>query len=189
MGLRQLKLPGVELEDPEMLRICRWPGNRARWKWEPESMVGDEGSTPDSCVVLYWPYEMMNGKDVRNMAFTYGLGELDIGAAPSAPNEPESPGTALALSVPAYVQPNQPFVVTAYVWRAKKGDAVKLEVPPGLTLEQGESAEKTITVEGKRTQVFWKLRGGAGKYELKASSGKAQARPRSVEVKTASIFG
>jgi hypothetical protein len=187
MGLRHFTLPGVDLEDPELLRICRWPGNRARWEWKPEDMNGG-GSTPDSCVVLYWPYETMNGKDVRNMAFTYGLGQLDIGAAGADPGEP-TPGTALALSVPAYVQPNQPFVVTVYAWRAKKGDKVKLELPRGLKLVDEESVEKTITEDAGRTQVFWRVRGGAGKYELNATSGKAKAKPRVVEVKTASIFG
>jgi hypothetical protein len=129
----------------------------------------------------------MNGKDTRNMAFTYGLGQLDIGAGPT--DVPDKNTTALALSVPAYAQPNQTFVVTAYAWRVKKGDTVKLEVPRGLTLVEGDRAEKTIDKDAGRTQVFWRLSGGAGKYTLKASSGKAKARPREVEVKTASIFG
>jgi hypothetical protein len=113
----------------------------------------------------------------RNVAFTYGLGSLEIGGA-------------LALSVPSSVQPNSEFVVTAYVWDAKKGDKVKLIVPDGLKFASGESAVKTIEKEGKRSQVFWRLRSGrSGDYMLEATTDKDKSKPKKVIVKPASIFG
>jgi hypothetical protein len=184
LGLRNINLPRIQLEDVDMLRICRWPGNRARWDWEPEAMDADR-ENKDSSVVLYWPYLSMNAKDTRDVGFTYGLGVLDIGGAEAGPA-----GTVLALSVPASVPPETDFVVTAYVWRASKGDMVKLELPAGLKLAKDETDEKTIEEGGSRSQVFWHVRSGStGKYTLKAESGKAKAKPKQVVVKTTSIFG
>jgi hypothetical protein len=184
MGLKNIKLPGVDLEDVELLRICRWPGNRqAQWDWKPLPM-NEPADNKDSCVVLYWPYLNMNPGDERRMAFTYGLGKLDVGGLSGAG------GTSLALSTPASVQPGKEFVVTAYVWGARKGDKVKLELPRGLGLVSGEELEQTVEEEAARTQVFWKVKAGeAGTYTIEAASGKARARPREVVVKVLSIFG
>jgi hypothetical protein len=185
MGLRHLKLPGIKLEEMDKLLICRFPGQHAGWDWKPvESMQpsnsgGDKGDKPDSCVVMYWPYEVVNPGETRHVAFTYGLGSLDIGS-----------GGTLALSVPASVLPDTDFVVTAYVWNAVKGDKVKLKIPAGLKLANGESDEKTIEEAGARSQVFWHLRsGGGGEYTLEASKGKDKSKPKKVVVKATSIFG
>ncbi|MGH7171138.1 MAG: hypothetical protein ACRELG_12750, partial [Gemmataceae bacterium] len=136
--LRHFNLPKIDLEDMDKLLICRFPaGNpNAGWDISPvESMKpdskDDKKEKGDSCVVMYWPYKDLDPGEVRHVAFTYGLGSLEIGGA-------------LALSVPSSVQPNSEFVVTAYVWDADKGDKVKLIVPSGLRLAGGESAEKTI---------------------------------------------
>lgn len=185
LGLRNLRLPRTQLEDMELLRICRWPGNRARWDWDADPMNADK-ENKDSCVVMYWPYLSMNPKDRRDVAFTYGFGTLEIGPAGGGGEA----GPALALSVPASVPPQTDFVVTAYVWRAKKGDTVKLEVPTGLKLASSESNEKNIEEGGTRSQVFWHLRSGStGSYTLHATSGGAKAKPKQVVVKTTSIFG
>ena len=182
MGLR-LKLPGIKLDEMDRLLICRFPGHTAGWDIKPVSMKpdksGDKKEKPDSCVIMYWPYEIMNPKDTRHVAFTYGLGSLDVGGSDT-----------LALSVPASVLPDSDFVVTAYVWNANKGDKVKLIVPNGLRLAQGESEEKVVDESGARTLVFWRLHSsGTGEYELEASKGKAKANPKKVVVKAMSIFG
>jgi hypothetical protein len=181
--LRHFNLPGIDLDDMDRLRICRFPGNpNAGWdEWPVESMKPDakeeNRDKGDSCVVMYWPYKDLNPGETRHVAFTYGLGSLEIGGA-------------LALSVPSSVQPNSEFVVTAYVWDANKGDKVRLIVPSGLKLASGESAEKTIQEEGKRSQVFWRLRSGkSGEYTLEATTDKDKSKPKKVTVKPASIFG
>jgi hypothetical protein len=180
--LRHFNLPGIDLEDMDKLRICRFPDPNAGWgDWPMESMQPNEKDEHkdkgDSCVVMYWPYKDLSPGETRHVAFTYGLGSLEIGGA-------------LALSVPSAVQPNSEFVVTAYVWDADKGDKVKLSVPSGLKLASGESAEKTIEEEGKRSQVFWRLRSGkSGEYVLEAATDKDKSKPKKVIVKPASIFG
>jgi hypothetical protein len=182
MGLR-LKLPGIKLDEMERLLICRFPGHTAGWDIKPVSMKpdnsGDKKEKPDSCVVMYWPYMVMEPNDTRHIAFTYGLGELDVGGSDT-----------LALSVPASVQPDSNFVVTAYVWNAAKGDKVRLVLPDGLHLANGESKEKTIDESGARTQVFWRLRSGnTGEYELRAIKDNGKSNPKKVVVKATSIFG
>jgi hypothetical protein len=181
--LRHFSLPGMDLEDMDKLLICRFPGNpNVGWDLaavesiQPDSK-DDKKEKGDSCVVMYWPYKELNPGATRHVAFTYGLGSLEISGA-------------LALSVPSSVQPNSEFVVTAYVWDAQKGDKVKLIVPAGLKLAGGESAEKTIEEEGKRSQVFWRLRSGeSGDYMLEATTDKDKSKPKKVTVKPASIFG
>jgi hypothetical protein len=181
--LRHFNLPGMDLEDMDKLLICRFPGNpNVGWELAPVESIkpdstGDKKEKGDSCVVMYWPEKELNPAQTRHVAFTYGLGSLEISGA-------------LALSVPSSVQPNSEFVVTAYVWDANKGDRVKLIVPDGLKLAGGESAEKTIEEEGKRSQVFWRLRSDkSGDYMLEATTDKDKSKPKKVTVKPASIFG
>ena len=52
-----------------------------------------------------------------NVALTYGLGKLDI-------------TDQLALSAPAAAQPGREFVVTAYVYNAKRGRRSRSTCPP-----------------------------------------------------------
>jgi hypothetical protein len=182
MGLK-VSLPKVDLEPIERMLICRWPGNKETgWDWEPTAMNDPPDKAKDSCVALYWAYRNMNAEETRRMAFTYGLGDISIGGV--------SLGGGLAISVPNSVRADSEFVATAYVYNAKDDQKVKLILPDtGLTLAEGETAEKTIETPGKRTQVFWKLRAGkAGKYKLEAASGRVKAPPRQVNVNSSSIF-
>jgi hypothetical protein len=171
LGLRGIELPNLTLDEPDRLRICGFPGANAGWEWD----AADLGN--DSCVAVYWEPRDLEAGAARHLAFTYGLSKLEV-------------GDLLALSCPSSVLPNRGFVVTAYVWNARKGQKITLEVPEGLRLEDGESAAKTIEENAVRTQVFWRLKSGAeGTFTLEATSGKSKARPRPVEVKRSSIFG
>jgi hypothetical protein len=182
MGLKGIKLPGVGLEDVEWMRICRWPGNKdAPWEWEPEAMNLPVDQAKDSCVALYWAYRDMNPGEKREMAFTYGLGDLSIG-------EGAAQESRLALSVPAQVQPGRAFVVTAYVWNAKEGQKIRLHLPEGLSLVEGQKEEQTVEQTAARGQVFWKVRASdKGTYEVEATSGAAKATGQ-VKVRS-TIFG
>jgi hypothetical protein len=172
MTLRGIKLPGIDLNPPDRLLICRYPGNPAiKWDWTPQDMG------PDSAVAIYWDEQRLEPGKSRQVAFTYGLGTLDV-------------GDLLAVSTPSNVIPGREFIVTAYVYEAKKGQKVSLELPEGLILAGEETNEKTIEEESNRTQVFWKVKASAtGRYEIFATSGRARSRARVVEVRATSIFG
>jgi hypothetical protein len=174
INLKGIKLPGIDLVDPDKLRICSNPGVNAKWTWEMASgtPLGD-----DSAVAVYWPDSDLKSKETRHMAITFGLGTLDV-------------GDLLAVSAPSSVIPDREFHVTVYVWNPQKGQKVKLVLPGGLVLGSGESAEKTVEGGGTRTSVSWRVRGSRiGTFNLEATSGKARSRPRQVDVKSTSIFG
>jgi hypothetical protein len=185
MGLKGIRFPGVELEDPDKVVICRYPGNKeARWEWSYENMMTNDRDG-DSAVILYWQYRNMNREEERRMAFTYGLSEVSLtGVA--------GPGgmTQLALSAPGTVAPDTEFFLTAYVWGAKKGQTVTVTLPAGISLAAGQTRDKVIDEDGQRVQVYWKLKAGsAGQYEVEAASGGARTKPYKITVKATSIFG
>jgi predicted secreted protein len=182
LGLKGLKLPGVNLEEIDWMRICRWPGNKdAPWEWEPEAMNQPPDQARDSCVALYWAYRDVDPGEKRALAFTYGLSELSIGAGTTQESR-------MALSVPAQVQPGREFVVTAYVWNAREGQKVRLRLPEGLSLVEGQQEEQTVEATAARGQVFWKVRAAdKGTFEMEATSGAARARGQ-VKVRS-TLFG
>ncbi len=179
LGLKDLHLPGVNLEPLEEVMVTRFPDNyNQRWDVPLKSMK--EGK-PDSAVVLYWSIKEMDINEVRNMAFTYGLSQLDVAGGGNA---------ALALSTPSSVSPNTDFVVTAYVYNAAKEDEVQLVLSDGLTLAGGEAAKKTVEEGGKRATVYWHVHAGPqGVYKIEAISGGSRTRPHEVVVKSTGIFG
>jgi len=193
MGLKDIKLPGIELEDIEKMVIARWPGINAKWEWSPIQAMNDpDAGAPDSSVTLYWAYMEMNPKEKRHMVFTYGLSKLEIEAAPNDPTIVVQGRPVLAVSVPASVMPNKEFIATVYGWNLKKGDKVKLNLPAsGLSLAPGESLEKTVDQEGQRILLPFKVKSGTteGEFPIDASSGTIKAKPVNVKVKTLSIFG
>jgi hypothetical protein len=177
LQLRGLQLPDdIALLEPRLLRICRFPGGDPGWEWEPQDMRGAPEEKGDSCVVIYWPEITLEAGAVRHLAFTYGLGKLDI-------------ADRLALSAPVSVMPDREFVVTAYVYNGERGQEVKIDLPDGLVLGRGESEVKSVEQPGKRTQVFWRVRATReGTFEVKATSGRSLAK-RQVRVSARSIFG
>jgi hypothetical protein len=170
----------VTLEGPEWVRISNYPsgqgGFNAAWDWvlTPQDRARD---FTDSCVALYWETRTMRPGEVRYLAFTYGLSKLEV-------------GELLALSDPGRVQPNRDFELTAYAWNVTKGQKVRLDLPAGLRLAPGESAEKTVSADKAYERLTWKVRATQeGKYNVGVSSGGKKAS-RTVEVKgSSSIFG
>ncbi len=184
VGLRGIRLPEFGLlEAPERVVLCRYPGGEFRnpsmgWDWKPYDPIGGMG-TPDSCVAVYWEEKDLEPGEVRHVGYTYGLGTLAAGEG------------SLALSVPSTVYTGSDFFVTAYVYKARRGQKVSIELPEGLALAAGEGAEKTVEEDAARTTVSWKVRAGAdkGDFPVKARSDRAASRPAKVVVKGKSIFG
>ena len=184
LGLKDIRLPGITIDEPVKLVVCRYPQNPQQgWDWQYAPM--NAGDKPDSCVVLYWGEERVLKKGgTRHVGFTYGLSTLG-----QLPGSGTPAGGNLLLSVPDNVYENKEFVVTAYVYNAREGEKVTLELPDGLSLADGESAEKAVSETARRTTVFWKVKAGKkGSYDIKATSPKSKTSTE-VVVKGKSLFG
>ena len=126
LGLKGIVLPKMQLEPIIQMIICRWPGSETRWKLDNiRSIEGEGGEAGDSCVVLYWPERLMAPKEVRYMAFTYGLGKMSA-------TEGGTGKTQLAVTSGGSFQPGGLFTVTGYVKGAEPGQKISLDLPGGF---------------------------------------------------------
>jgi hypothetical protein len=169
-----LRIPDVE--PVERMVIAAWPGEKARWDWEPEAMNRDPRK-PDSSVALYWPEREMKPSEKRELGFTYGLGTLSAEGA-----------GGLALTVGGDFRPNQVFTVTAYLKKPQAGQIVRLSLPSALSLAPGVESEQEVTGGGEYTQVSWRVRAEAvGDYMLEATAAGNRATYR-VKIRPGTIY-
>ncbi|MGL4553329.1 MAG: hypothetical protein ACRC33_19355 [Gemmataceae bacterium] len=167
LGLRNIRWADVDPVEPAEVVIGQMSNNRA-WR-----ALGKD-ITDDSSVAVYWPEKDVRPKEVVGYAITYGVGSLEV-------------SNDLGLTAPGSVMPNREFTVTGYVYRAKAGQAVTLDVPAGLEVVGG--AEKEVAADGQ-ARVFWTVRAKReGSYEFSASSRGTRSKPVRVMVRASSIFG
>ncbi len=164
-----LKLPGYE--PLQKMILCRWPGNKDMgWETDPLQPMRIDTEKPDSCVVLYWPYEAMNGAATpRKMAFTYGLGSVSGAGGGDG---------KIALTTGGSTRPGREFTVTAYVKEPQEGQVIRLILPQSFALVQGHDAQKKVGVgSGNLAQVSWRVRSAErpGQYVIEAASGASRA--------------
>jgi hypothetical protein len=168
-----LKIKGYE--PIERMVICRWPQNsEARWggtgapgDWPYEPMDKNPNAK-DSCVVLYWQQVTMKPGEHRDLAFTYGLGRI---------SSDDSGGTRfngrMRLFVGNRTKVGKPITLFAYVKSTDASQRVTLQLPQGLTLMPGQSAEQTVPPPGKEgySQVTWRvLTARPGPYAVHADA-------------------
>ncbi len=177
MGLR---LKGME--SLHKLVICRWPQehgtSEARWDWEYQPM--NAGPEKDSCVVLYWDARDLKAGEKRAMGYTYGLGRI-ADEAEQAPMRLLAGGAA---------KTGRPFVLSFYIQGGKVGSKVKLRLPAGLALADGEKEEKIIQAHNIKdyAQVSWRvLAARVGRYTVKAVLDERETQ-QEVHVRESSIF-
>jgi hypothetical protein len=194
LGLKNIALKDVKLDPVDRVVVTHYQGgggsSEKRWDLDFEDIA------EDSCVAVYWNPKVLEPRDdkdpdqkrgdyARDLAITYGLGELAITETTVSQNG------ALAFSDPGPVPANGEFTLSAYVYNATADQRVKLDLPGnGLTLAPGESAVQAVPKAGKRVLVKWRLRAGAaGKYKVEASSGSIKTDPFDIVVKSLSIVG
>ena len=120
----------------------------------------------------------MAPQERRELAFTYGLGTIDVSGGASR----------LGLTAGGSFRPGGEFTVTAYVKNPKDMQTVKLTLPRGLSFVTGEEDEKAVEKGGAYTQVSWRVRGdAAGTRTIKATSAGAEART-TVRIREGGIF-
>src|SRR5205085_10060570 len=109
----------------------------------------------DSCVVMYWEPAQLGAGQYREVALTYGLGNVAIGAS-----------ARLGLTVGGAMLVNTDLTVVALVADPQPDQKVELVLPPGLTLTGGStptqvvqpSAEKNKDGRPLPSPVTWRVR-------------------------------
>jgi RNA polymerase sigma factor (sigma-70 family) len=175
-----LKLHG--LEPLSKVVICRWPGDQgggsASWEWPFEPMNADPQNR-DSCVVLYWNAMTVQPQDRRTLGFTYGLGRM----ADTADRAP------MRMLVSGSGKVGRAFVLTFYV-RGEVGETVRLQLPEGLLLAEGQKLEQVVAPPLERgcSQVSWRVEAlKTGRFIVRANLGRHDAKV-DIHVRENSIF-
>jgi hypothetical protein len=144
------------------------PANRVRLTAHPlsqkdEGLSKDRWDIPlasirdafDSAVVLYWEPAQLGAGQHRDLAFTYGLGNVSIG-----------PSAKLGLTVGGAMLVGSDLTVVALVADPQPGQTVELQLPPGLRLSSATPAVQTVTPSEERNKegrlrpspVTWRVR-------------------------------
>ncbi|HBI43648.1 MAG TPA: hypothetical protein DDY78_12485 [Planctomycetales bacterium] len=186
---------GSALAPPDRVTLGAWPNadlahkmrdRRCRQQetlWEVP--VYDISLLHDSAVVMYWnPKQVLPGAS-REMAFTYGLGDVAAGEG----------GGKLGLSVGGSFTPGGELSVTAYVNNPAPGQTVTLTLPDGFQLADGNSLTRPAPAldfpsASRQSPVTWTVKAGRpGDYTIKAESSNGAVQSKKVTIKSRSPFG
>jgi hypothetical protein len=181
IGLRLQGMP-----PPDRVQLSAWPDNRLGGACKDNGTLWTVPLHPihqlnDSAVVLYWePRPLLPGQS-REMAFTYGLGQV-------------AGKSDLALTVGGSFVPGGEFTLTAYVRDPKRNENLSLELPPGFTLVQGRSQAPVPPLPADRSTrvspVTWKIRAGVeGSHTLRVRSSTGNEQSQPIRIKARNIFG
>lgn len=131
--------PGLVFEPPHRMLLTAHPMVQQRdhpgvTKEAWEIPLASIKEAHDSSVVLYWdPKELPAGK-FRELAFTYGLGNVSIGNR-----------AKLGLTVGGAMLVGRDLTVVALVADPQEGQIVELlQLPPGLTLAKDSQAKQAV---------------------------------------------
>jgi hypothetical protein len=189
----ELNVRLASCEPLERLVICRWPDNsETRWDWPFRAMNDPPGREKDSCVAMYWADRAMKPREERTLGFTYGLGQI-YGESSGGSADGGGGGSAgkMRLLTAGSYKVGRAFTATLYVrGETLVGQKISLDLPPGLVLVDGQSAEQAVPRMGPEgyTQVSWRVRSErTGKFTLKANLAGADSR-REVNVTQSSLF-
>jgi hypothetical protein len=186
---------GGGLEPPDRVTLGAWPNMKlARLRRDPRCRqeqtmwdvpVYDISLLHDSAVVMYWNPKQVAPGASREMAFTYGLGDVAAGEG----------GGKLGLSVGGSFTPGGELSVTAYVNNPAPGQMVTLTLPEGFQLADGGSLTRPapaldFTSASRQSPVTWTVKAGRpDDYTIKAESSNGAAQSKRVTIKTRSPFG
>jgi hypothetical protein len=142
----QMNLKLSDMLAPDRVSLTHWPGfNYGAWDVRMENIV------EDSAIVLYWnPVDMKPGES-REMAFSYGLGNVK--------------GGKLGLTVGGTLAVNREMTVVAYVADPQPGETATLKLPDGFdflggspTTQPVPAAERGKDDKLRPSPVTWRIR-------------------------------
>jgi hypothetical protein len=142
----QMNLKLADNLAPDRVSLTHWPG-----PYFPNWEVKVQNIETDSAIVLYWnPKDLYPGEH-REMAFSYGLGNLK--------------GGKVGLTVGGTLAVGRDMTVVAYVADPKPGEKATLELPKGFELLSGYAAtqevppaEKGPNDKVRPSPITWRVR-------------------------------
>lgn len=144
-------------ERPVEVVLAHWPGAYAEYNYEQLAPFAS-----DSSIGLYYEIRPMEHGATRTIRFTYGLGSI---------SSTKTGNTRLSLTAGGPFRAGASFWLVALVQNAQDGQRVTLELPPGLSLADQETAEKRVELGRSYSQISWLVRispDRAGSAEIKA---------------------
>jgi hypothetical protein len=134
---------GKAFEMPDRVVLTNLGAQINQWDLQAIQAMGD------SAMGVYWGPKEIKGGAKRNIAYSYGQG--------IAPN-PESEGQ-VGVVLGGSFEPGKLFTISAMVQDPAPGQALTLELPPGMELVEGRERQPVPAVDDEgNTMVLWKAR-------------------------------
>jgi hypothetical protein len=153
-----LGLRGEGGDRPDEVVLTHWPGSDAAWDYNRAREFGR-----DTAIGMYYSPKPLSPSAVRRISFTYGLGML---------SSLRTRNPALALTAEGPFQSGGKFWVVSFVQEPRAGQRVRLELPPGLSLDPDHQPAKPVPTGTEYAQVSWLAqidRTRVGPAEIKAT--------------------
>ena len=154
-----MTLRGGDATPPDRVVISAWDGSDMPWEYlaslggegHPLHRHGVEGNDPDSAVAHYYDPQTLQPGETRTIVTFYGLGGI---------SSTETGNPTLSLTFARQVKEGDSFWVAAMVVNPSDGQTLRIELPAGLALADGETAEKRVTFSSGDafTQVSWQVK-------------------------------
>lgn len=162
------------IEPPTRVALCAWPnqalgvpgalGSMTRWD-VPVLPIRALPDRPDSAVVLYWDERVLEPGHTRVVAFAYGLGRVASTGLSAG---------QLALTANGVFRPGGEITITAYVADPQPGQTIRLVLPSGLRLLEGQEETKPVvrSTVGSYSPVTWRVRAErTGTFRVQVETG------------------
>lgn len=151
-----LTLRGGEATPPDRVDLAGWYDWDAEWDiiasvggvGTPLRRGGARSGEPDSAVGLYYQPVTLQPGESRTIVTFYGLGAI---------SSTSSGNPSLSLTFARQVTVGNSFWVVAMVVNPVDGQTVRLNLPPGLSLSAGHTAEQDVVFnpDDHFTQISW----------------------------------
>jgi hypothetical protein len=192
-----LRLAEPILDQPTRVTLGAYPSpglskfiaDARRFKFQQEMTEWDVpvvpiktlASNPDSAVVIYWDAKELAPGKSREMAFTYGLGQV-------------TGKSKLALTAGGSFVVGGEFTVTAYIKDPRPDQKVTLILPEGFSLVDGDKEMDVppLPRDGSTTisPVTWRVKaGGEGTHTIKVRTSDDLEQQQKLKITAKGIFG
>jgi hypothetical protein len=188
----QLKLGG-RIEAPSRVTLGAWPNpdlskqdprfRQEKTLWDVPVLPIKTLSPADSAVTIYWNDKLLDAGAKREVGFAYGLGNVSS----------EGSGK-LALTAGGSFRPSGEFTLTAYVNNPLPNQTLKLTLPEGFRLVEGELQQSVPPLPpnaaSRNIPVTWRIRAGIqeGTFALKVESSNGLTQTQNITIRGSRLF-